>query len=358
MRYYRITFTGYSNSNRAQNIPYIYQSHVNDVFNPGALDISFDLTNGYMHMLQNAFHLRIYNPDWNTFQHADSYQGLDITIEAGFKKGLPLANTLSTKAGLIAYGTVQNCFGNWIGTEIALDFIINPSPVLGNPDNTLSINNNVNSPRDMTFLWPPNQDLKSALATFLKPLKFTLTGDIKNIVNTTRSVKDHKVTSFQDLSDYINGMSIDMVDPATKNSYQTYSGVLMSFTQNPNEIFISDSVAPKAPVYLLNSDFVGQPTFNTKYIQYDDARDNLTIGEVQSTHPLRNDLTLQNSVIFPPDIKSTAIPGQGFIQGKQLIRGLNEMAITQVRHVGRFRDMGPQGWVTHINSNWVGATST
>jgi len=369
MRYYKITFSSSGTTELTNVVPFEFTSHLPSpfasgqlIFNPGALDVEFDITVGYVHNLQVSTHLRIYNPTLEMLQNASAYQGLNVTIEAGFKHGMPLANNLETKSGQIAFGAVQNCFGNWMGTELALDFIIIASPLLGNPDSALPVSNSVNSPRNYLFQWYPKQTLADAIKGALACYGIDVVGSIKNIVNPNQNTFTHSVSGFQAFADFINEQSSNWVNPSTKEktSVQTefYSGVFLSFGKNAKQIIMSDNSFYPPAIPLQYEDFVGQPTFNTKQIAYNDKRNILVPAQVVSVHPMRADIGLITSVKYPAKLSNQLNGSSAFASGKQLVRGLDTMAVTEVRHTGRFRDIGPQGWVTNLRCNWTGQQST
>lgn len=365
MRYYKITFSGDTvpKTTATQSI-YEFSSHTPNPFssdqllyNPGALDIEFDITVGYIHNLQTATHLRIYNPSLEMINKAPSYQGLNVIIEAGFKHGMPLANNLETKSGQIAYGVVQNCFANWMGTELALDFIVIPSPLFGNPDAALAFGNNINAPKNYLFQWLPKQTFYSAIVESLKPYGITVTGSIKEFYNTNNSTLTHSVSSFQALADFINAKSIDVVSPSTKStsgySAQKYSGVFMAFGKNGSEVVVSDNTSKTTTVNLQYEDFIGQPTFNTKQIALPSQSNQLVPAQMLSSHPMRADITLLNNVKYPINLPNQLIGTNPFQSNKPLIRGVDTMVATEIRHAGRFRDTSALGWATHLRCNWT-----
>ncbi len=75
--------------------------------------------------------------------------GSNLTLKAGMQTGLPLANP--RQAGLIVQGTVFQSWGNWIGTDMSLAFIVVPSIY------------RYDAPGNIVFNWKVGQTLQQAL---------------------------------------------------------------------------------------------------------------------------------------------------------------------------------------------------
>ena len=98
-------------------------------------------------------------------------------------KGLPLATP--SQSGLLVKGTVFQCYGNWIGTEQSLVFLIGGTT--GAPD----------APVNMPFTWQKGTPLSVAISNVLSTafpamaqkiaispnlvLGYTETGDYRNL---------------------------------------------------------------------------------------------------------------------------------------------------------------------------------
>lgn len=125
----------------------------------------------------------------------------------------------------------------------------------------------------------------------------------------------------------------------------TYSGVLISITPDGKNIRVWDSTYEGPSKLLAFTDLIGQPTW-------------IESGTVQFKCPMRADLGLGDSVQFPFGIVGTTTsasqpqgrPQQGAFNGK--------FTISAVRHVGRFRDPDPAGWVSVFNAIAPGSFQT
>ena len=379
MRYYKLRFTD-ANGSAPTNIPmsipisaagggypYTFSSHSNLtsgiklVANLGALDISFDVTLGFMHNLAGQTHFRIYNPTLDMVRYAPMYQGLYVTLDAGFLNGLPLANNLITKSGLIFTGYVQSCFANWMGTELALDFIATVSPTFGNPDKTIATNVGASKPINILFNWQDNQTLYTSIQAALACSGINLTGTIAGVSKLRANANyDNGFTSLQAFASYIYDLSLDNNKTTIDSSGHTiaYSGVMMEFNNSTNTVTVSDNSYVGMAINLNHEDFIGQPTFNTSQIVVINGTQ-VVPAEITSAHPLRNDLVLNANVVYPSNTNVGVTPNLPFDSDKYLVRGNTiTQSIVEVRHVGRFRDMSAMGWATHIRCNYAGQQST
>lgn len=349
MRYYDITFSN-PDGGIIFGVPNQFTSHPNGIYNPGAMEIEFDITNAFGHFLAQPSHLRIHNPDVNWVNNARSYNGSYVTIRAGFKSGLPLAN--SSQSGVIAYGIVWNSFGNWMGTDLVLDFLIYPAAGYGSPDLNYSFGTGPTSPYSYTFRW--GQQSNTVNSSMLSAIKATLA--VNNITLNSESVLNDKLssppkteyskfcTTFQEFAKTINDISLQVIAPASASTNsgtgttQNYRGVWIGFLPD-GSVLAYDGTSPPGSIQLQYQEFIGQPTWLTDG------------GIVQSVHPLRNDINIGFDIQYPPNIPAVLNP---LFSAAGRYNVLNASAKTlrvqQVRHVGRYRDTSATGWVTYVNA--------
>ena len=121
MRFYSISVDGGSGGQSRA-----WTSYSNGSTDPGALDIELDLPIGpYATPVgQSGAHVRIWGVSLQDIGQASNFNGKNITISGGMQKGLPLANPQQN--GLLLSGMIFQAFGNWIGTDQTLEFIVFP----------------------------------------------------------------------------------------------------------------------------------------------------------------------------------------------------------------------------------------
>jgi hypothetical protein len=127
--------------------------------NPAALNIEVDIEQMAMHLGDASSYVRIYGLALADIFKKDLNPGKDgnnkIKISLGMAKGLPLAN--DAQRGLVIDASIQQAFGNWIGTDMTLDIVIGPGGV-GSPA----------APSNFVLNWQKGQKLSEALEETFK----------------------------------------------------------------------------------------------------------------------------------------------------------------------------------------------
>ena len=343
MRWYTIKMTPPKTGKTISGLPLTYTSLNNLGYpNPGALEISFDIVNAEGHNIGPSAHLRIHNVPLSICQICRNYQGMKIEISAGFlnngTSGFKLAR--QWQSGVIAFGYIQACIPNYMGTEMVLDFIIIPtatgSPYVGSPEYFAQ-----NSPKPYVFNWTKGQDFREAIVKTFKTLGLKVNGTVSSKVKNNTNVTISNVCSnFTTFCEYINEKTQNLVDPPVQGKNQTYDGVSIVYTAI-DTVTIFDNTYGGGIVNLYADEFIGQPSvFTPRGL------------EVQSIHPLRSDVFLPAYVQFP-NITTLISPSVGAVAGAQqkpLTSANTKLKVKQVRHLGRFRDPTAQGWATYITS--------
>lgn len=342
MRWYTIKFTP-TTGTTIQGLPLIYTSLNDSGYpNPGALEISFDIVNAEGHFVGPSAHLRIHNVPLSICQKSRNYQGMKIEISGGFlnngTSGFKLAR--QWQSGVIAFGHIQACIPNYMGTEMVLDFIIIPtatgSPMVGNPGTSAQ-----NTPKPYVFNWTKGQSFKEAITKTFKTLGIKVEGSVSDKVKNNTNVTISNVCSnFTTFCEFINEKTKNLVDPPVQGHIQVYDGVSIVYTAL-NTVTIFDNTYGGGIINLYVDEFIGQPSiFTPKGL------------EVQSVHPLRSDVFLPLYVQYPniSTLISPSIGGVAGAQQKPLTSANTKLKVKQVRHLGRFRDPTAQGWATYITA--------
>ena len=131
MRYYKIVITDPSSGNVITPPGFdgllggaSYTSFVNGQSLPGAWNVELDIPVIGAATPQGSAGARIWGISRQEISQANDLNGKNISIFGGMQKGLPLANP--AQSGLLVQGFIFQAFGNWIGTDMTLDFVINP----------------------------------------------------------------------------------------------------------------------------------------------------------------------------------------------------------------------------------------
>lgn len=126
-RYYNITCTstGALNNPLGSSPWTSYPGGKND---PGALNVEFDVQASFFGVPGGdvgSSTVTVHGVPLSDLQQAQNFAGANFSLSGGMKTGLPLA--IATQSGLLLQGTVFQSFGNWVGTEMNLSFVIVPS---------------------------------------------------------------------------------------------------------------------------------------------------------------------------------------------------------------------------------------
>jgi hypothetical protein len=299
-----------------------FSSQVNGVDDPNALNVIID---AYVYDF-SAAHQQTYLQIWGIRQSdlsaASNYTGYRVKIYLGFTAGLPLNNP--QQKGLAIQGTVFQCFGNRIGTEMTIDFVVTLSGALASQNSNIS------------FFWKAGTNLQQALQTTLSNAfpgtKLTF-GISPNLVT-----PNDKAGHYSSLTAFAQALK-----PWTQAIIggSTYLGV--SLCQTPGGIQIMDGTTAPKPIALQFQDFIGQPTW---------------IGPgpnvIQFVCAMRADLLPNMTVSMPtgltttPNLVVTTAASQPQARQKPAFTG--NFLITSVHHVGESRNPDGKAWVTVFNA--------
>ena len=355
MRFYRISFRKPDGSQIAgvsQYFPDTFSSHDEfGNFNPGALEVEFEVANAWGHTLAAQTHLRIHNPTLDMVRNAKNYNNAVCEIQAGFKSGLPLANP--SQAGIIGLGRVQNTFANWVGTDLVLDFLIWPSSDFGSPDLIFSANTGTGSAVAYNFNWNKGSLLEAIQQTF-QQYGMKVTGALSEKLNSPPPGGVQTwLSNYQSYAEFVRSLSISLIDPPSyavsgtgtntsasgQGQFQTYLGAQMFWVPNSKQILVYDGTTKSGVIDLKYEEFIGQPTWLS------------VAGHLQSVHPMRSDVGLGFQVQYPKSLPTQANAAQFAVRDQINSPSSGALYIQQVRHVGRFRDTSPTGWVTYIDAS-------
>ncbi len=173
-------------------------------------------------------------------QRQSDYNGLNIKIYGGMSAGLPLATP--SQSGLLVSGSVYQAYGNWIGTEQSIVFLI--LPPVGASD----------TPLNVPFTWTKGQSLAAAIRATLQVAVPTLTPSINISPNLVLGYTETGYyTNLQQFAQWINQRSQAIIGGA-------YQGVQISTKGNTIQVW-DGTQAQSGTIQIQPWDLIGQPTW-------------------------------------------------------------------------------------------------
>lgn len=334
MRYYNIVITNPANGQVMKQ----YTSFPNNVTDPGALNIEIDIPVAAFASPagggSSSAYVRIWGISLADIAQAANLNFMGIAIYAGMQKGLPLANP--AQAGLIVEGTIFQSFGNWIGTDMTLDLILQPGTPTTVPPAAFSPGTGsaapgtgtAANPKNIVVNWKAGTSLAQAIANTLST---AFPGFRQEISISSNLVLAHdEVGYYQSLTQFaqfVKEKSTDVVNPAGATAYQ---GVDILLTQSTFKVY--DGTTQQMPTQIQFQDMIGQPTWI----------DSLTI---QVKCVMRADIGVGDWIKLPPAVVVvTNAAASSLVNLKSAFQGA--FMVINVRHVGNFRQPDASDWVT------------
>ncbi|WP_261524796.1 hypothetical protein [Burkholderia multivorans] len=316
MRYYDITITPEGGTKPFRR----WTSHPNGKFDPGALNIEFDIPVATYGTPLGGQSLLIEGVPLEDLLQAQQFAGMNLTMKGGMQAGLPLANP--KQAGLIAAGQVWQSFGNWEGTEMTLDFVLNPALYT------------LDEPGNIVLNWTAGMTLAQALKQTLSvayPTMPALINISDKLVQTHDEV--HRCSTLEQLA--------QLLVEVTQGNFlgSDYAGV--QITIQAGQIVVYDSTYKPNTVQLAFTDFVGQPTW-------------IAPNVMQVKLVMRADIQLGSELLMPQGLQNT--PGIVLTSSSSLPSSLKyksafqgKFSVIELRHIGNFRALDGASWATIAN---------
>lgn len=309
-RYYEITLTD-PGSGAQRRIWTSYPGGKND---PGALNVEIDLLAGVYAVPLGNSTVTIDGIALADLLQAQQFAGMDIAVKGGMQAGLPLANP--SQNGVLIRGQVYQSFGNWVGTDMNLNFVIIPSRY------TFDI------PGNFVVNWAKGQPLADALAVTLNAA-YPGVARVMNIG--AHTLGRAEVAHYHTLTQLARWVKSVTKSPNSR-------GVDIAITSD-GQILVTDGSTPGNAVQLAFTDLVGQPKWTDQNL-------------MQFSTVMRADIQVGGLVLMPkgitnaPGIVTTsaeALPSSG-LKYKTSFQG--QFIVQSVRHVGNFREPDGSQWIT------------
>jgi hypothetical protein len=234
-----------------------------------------------------------------------------MQVYAGMAPGLPLANP--QQAGLILEGSISQAFGNAVGVDRSIEFVV--IPAFGT----------VNNPANLTTTWKKGINLGQMLTKMINTAYPGLTVDCN--VNSNLVLNQDEPGFFGNLwqlSQYVHEISKHIM---TGN--KDYPGVNM--VVHGNKITISDGTVQPTPTQIAFDDLIGQPTW-------------LGVSQMQFRTPMRADINVLDNVTMPAGLVTNTAQTGIFVKNKPIFQGT--FTVIRIRHAGNFRQPDGNSWLS------------
>ena len=326
-RFYKINIT---NNQPPLLRPEIFKFYGNQLStglpDTGALAMQIDAPITMYSIAENAATVTLWGINYADIGQAANFVGMVMDVYGGMQQGLPLANP--KQAGLLLHGRIQQCYSNWIGTEITLHFVV------------MADTGTIQQYKNFNFVWRKGQYLSDAI-----------TNCINNAFNKQLSIK------FQIGIDQIAPQDINhncdtlrqfasFLKQATKaiGNAPGYNGVDFYMTGTTITVF-DYATGNLKPIAFI--DMIGQPSW-------------ISASVIQLYCVLRGDLSINDLISLPnsPIQKRENSYSQYNVinYNNGLFSGTYQ--IIKLRHIGNSRSLNALDWITvidcvHYNSSNV-----
>lgn len=316
MRYYSLSIASSSASKPIR----LWESHLNNVVDPGALQIEYDAVIGPCGIPFGASTVRLHGIALQDLTQPQQYAGMTLELKAGMRAGLPLVRP--AQAGIILKGLVYQCFGNWEGVNQTLDFVVLPG--IYTSDN----------PGNFVLNWRAGTELSDAL---LQTLDVAYPNTPISINVSTNLVQNHDEIGIYDTLDQLAQVIGDISEGVFDNR--------VTIGVQAGKIIVYDTNYKPAPIQLAFTDFVGQPTWiNVNTIQLK----LVTRADLQMGSIVRMPEGLQN---LPGFVTTTQTAYPSSIKYQTTFQ--NNFIVQELRQIGNFRAADATQWVTIVNCTTV-----
>ncbi len=293
----------------------------------GALNVEFDIPLYDMDSVKdNGAIIRIWGVSLESIGQSFDLNPINgvatntIMVYAGMAKGLPLANP--QQYGLILEGEIRQSFGNAVGVERSIEFVVT------------SAAGTANNPKNISWNWPAGQNLSAMIQQSFAVAFPNLKCDIninQNLV--LNQAEPGFAGNLQQFGSYVREVSKHIM-----GNNPNYLGVNILIKGNVVKVY--DGTVKQEPISIVLQDLIGQPTW-------------IAADTIQFRSVMRSDLAGSNLITMPippknaPTISTINSTAGGFKQAS-IFQG--NFIITAVRHVGNFRQPDGNSWVTVIDA--------
>ena len=292
---------------------------------PNALNVEMDITVIDADTFKSA-EITIWGIPLQTISQATNFINQSFTLSAGMKPGLPLATAQSAEAGKLIQGYVYASWGNWVLTDMTLNFVISPGDA---PDKPPQPNAPNPPPKNIVLNWKKGDPLSQALQQTLQTAYPGQTANI-NISSQLVAPQDtiHYCGTLEELNKFLRPITQQIM-----TGQQSYPGVGLCMQQGG--IDAHDGTSPTGTKMIQFIDLVGQPTW-------------IAFQTISIKTVMRGDLKVGDQITLPPTPVITTADAQSGLNTPLTFQGT--FTIQSLRHVGNFRQPSGDAWVTVIEA--------
>lgn len=330
MRYYSIVL---NNGSPPGNFPAVqgaavsgasWSSLINGVTDGGALDVEFDIQTSAFATPIGQSSVTIWGVSLQQIAQSSQLTKTPIDIYAGMAAGLPLANP--SQQGLIAHGTIYPAFGNWIGTEQTLDFVVS-APFTGSGSSLTP--DSPHNPAPIVHNWPQGQPLSTAIQNTLSTAFPAFTPKVSISPSLVLPYADTGFyPTIEAYAGYIRDISKSIMGGTT------YPGVLIAPVGKTLVATDGTQAASNGPKQIQFQDLIGQPTW-------------LGFNVISVKTAMRGDISVGDMVMLPQTAATVSASSAPQFRQNSAFQG--NFFVRQCRHVGRFRQPSAESWVSVFN---------
>lgn len=244
-----------------------------------------------------------------------------IQVYGGMQRGLPLANP--AQSGLLVQGQIIQCFGNWVGVDMTLDFFIVPN--FGATTAGSSV-----QPANLVLHWPAGMPLGTAIKNTLQTA-YPSASPAPTIQVSNNIVQQQDGSGvygdLTQLSEYARRVSRAIIGG-------NYLGV--AIISQGNSFLVTDgSNTNNNAIQIQFQDLIGQPTW-------------IAPNTIQVKTVMRADIQPASQIKLPPTLVTNTPQSQSQYRSNSVFQG--NFFVSTVRHIGHFRQPTADAWVTVINA--------
>lgn len=312
MRYYRIEIDGGP----------VFTSHNAQGQNDrGALQVELDVPVAAYASPGNAgAFVKVWGIPLSMISQSKNLNRKRIKVYGGFKAGLPLAKP--QQSGLLVQGWIYQAFGNWQGTDMSLDLIIQagPPPADDKP---------IDEQKNISLIWMKGQNLGEAIKNALSPAFQGYTFNINVSPNLTALETQSGVYgSLSVFAQFVSEHSkVFINDPK-------YSGVDITITGNTINVF-DNSSSPKVKQIAFN-DLIGQPTW-------------IQAPSIAFKTMMRADLKIGDEVQMPKTLITNSQQAMSSLVNQNAAQQ-GTFILSSMHHIGNYKQPDGYSWVTEFNA--------
>ncbi len=296
-----------------------WTSYPNGKPDSSALNVLFDMPIAPYALPLGNQSITIEGISLGDLSEAQQFAGMNCTLKGGMGGGLPLENP--KQAGLIAQGRIFQSFGNWVGTDMRLDFILNPAIFTHKVKGRFVLH------------WPPGEWLGTAISNMLKA---AYTGN--NAMNVSVNISPSLINTYDNshAAVTLSGMAAFLANATALAP----NGPVQITIQN-GTIIVFDKTYQPAPIQIVFTDLIGQPTW-------------IDVNVMQIKTVMRSDLLVGSMINMPKGY----LDAPGFIvtsaqsmpsQLKYKSTFTQSFQVVKLRQIGNFRSSDSGEWSTILN---------